>query len=204
VTPPAPAAFAGIPTAVLSDCLDRLAGCAGLRAFHRQGAMAGRALTVRTRPGDNLAVHRALEILAPGEVLVIDGGGDTTRALVGEIVRDIARARGAAGLVVDGAIRDAAAFAAGDFPCFARAVCLRGPYKDGPGQIGVPVVIGGAAIAPGDHVVGDADGVIAFSPADAARLLDAARDRMTREAETLTAIAEGRYRSPHALSEAAR
>ena len=97
--------------------------------------MLGTAFTVRTRPGDNLAIHQALELVGPGDVIVVDGGGDETRALVGEIMKTIAQYRGAAGYVIDGAIRDADAIADDDFPCFARAAIHRGPYKSGPGEV---------------------------------------------------------------------
>ncbi len=132
-------AFRNAPTSIISDNLARLPGAVGLRKFHRAGQLLGTAFTVRTRPGDNLAIHKALELVGPGEVIVVDGGGDETRALVGEIMKNIAEYRGAAGYVIDGAIRDVAAFAASDFPCFARAVIHRGPYKSGPGEINVPV-----------------------------------------------------------------
>jgi regulator of RNase E activity RraA len=151
VPKPAPAlidAFRSAPTSVISDNLARLPGAVGLRPFHRTGRLVGAAFTVRTRPGDNLAIHRALELAGPGDVIVVDGGGDETRALVGEIMKNIAQYRGAAGYVIDGAIRDVAAFAASDFPCFACAVIHRGPYKSGPGEINVPVSIGGSVIAP--------------------------------------------------------
>src|SRR2546430_4780937 len=150
--------FRSAPTSVISDNLARLPGAVGLRPFHRGGRLVGTAFTVRTRPGDNLAIHRALELVGPGDVIVVDGGGDETRALVGEIMKTIAEYRGAAGYVIDGAIRDVAAFAASDFPCFARTAIHRGPYKSGPGEINVPVSIGGSVITPGDIVVGDQDG----------------------------------------------
>ena len=137
----------------------------GLRQYHRSGRLVGTAFTVRTRPGDNLAIHKALELVGPGDVIVVDGGGDESRALVGEIMKNIAEHRGAAGYVIDGAIRDVAAFAASDFPCFARAVIHRGPYKSGPGEINVPVSIGGSVVSPGDIVVGDEDGVLSFPAA---------------------------------------
>src|SRR6185312_12874020 len=137
------AAFREAPTPIISDNLERLPGAVGLRPFHRTGSrMVGAAFTVRTRPGDNLAIHKALELVGPGDVIVVDGGGDETRALVGEIMKNIAEYRGAAGYVIDGAIRDVAAFAASDFPCFARSAIHRGPYKSGPGEINVPVSIG--------------------------------------------------------------
>jgi RraA family protein len=191
------AAFKLAPTSVISDNLERLAGVVGLRPFHRSGRMAGMALTVRTRAGDNLAIHHALELVGPGDVIVVDGGGDTTRALVGEIMKDIAEHKGAAGFVIDGAIRDVAAFRAADFPCFARGVIHRGPYKTGPGIINVPVSIGGAVISPGDIVVGDEDGVVSFSSSIAETLIAAVRAQVAREDDTLKAIREGRYKSAY-------
>src|SRR5919198_1027182 len=193
-------AFKVAPTSIISDNLARLAGSVGLKPFHRAGRMVGTAFTVRTRPGDNLAIHRALEMVGPGDVIVVDGGGDETRALVGEIMKNIAEYRGAAGYVIDGAIRDVAAFAGGDFPCFARAVIHRGPYKSGPGEINVPVSIGGSVISPGDIVVGDEDGVVSFPAADAARLLEAVRAQVAREEATLRAIREGRYQGSYGKS----
>jgi RraA family protein len=187
------AGFRNAPTSVICDNLSRMAGPVGLRPFHRVGHMAGVAFTVRTRAGDNLAIHKALELVGAGDVIVVDGGGDETRALIGEIMMTIARYRGAAGYVIDGAIRDAGAIAASDFPVFARTAIHRGPYKFGPGEINVPVSIGGSIITPGDIVVGDEDGVVAFSQAIAPALLEAVQGQIKREEETLIAIREGRY-----------
>jgi RraA family protein len=203
VSKPAPAlieAFRSAPTSVISDNLARLPGAVGLRPFHRCGKLVGAAFTVRTRPGDNLAIHRALELVGPGDVIVVDGGGDETRALVGEIMKNIAEHRGAAGYVIDGAIRDVAAFAASDFPCFARAAIHRGPYKNGPGEINVPVSIGGSVIAPGDIVVGDEDGVVSFPSSIAPTLLEAVRAQIAREEETIISIREGRYQGSYGKS----
>jgi regulator of RNase E activity RraA len=105
------AAFRNTPTPLISDNLGRLAGAVALRAYHRHGRLGGTALTVRTRTGDNLAIHEALDLVRPGDV-VVDAGGDTNRAVVGEIMKAIAEHKGAAGFVIDGAIRDAACFAA--------------------------------------------------------------------------------------------
>ena len=191
------AAFREAPTSIISDNLQRLPGAVGLRPFHRGGQLLGTAFTVKTRPGDNLAIHQALELVGPGDVIVVDGGGDETRALVGEIMKTIAQYRGAAGYVIDGAIRDAAEIAADDFPIFARAAIHRGPYKSGPGEINVPVAIGGSGIAPGDIVVGDEDGVVSFPQSVAASLLEAVKAQIKREADTLTAIREGRYQGSY-------
>ncbi|RTL71498.1 MAG: RraA family protein [Hyphomicrobiales bacterium] len=191
------AGFREAPTSIISDNLARLPGCVGLRPFHGKGKLVGSAFTVRTRPGDNLAIHQALALVGKGDVLVIDGGGDETRALVGEIMKEIAQHAGAAGYVIDGAIRDVGAFEAGDFPCFARAVIHRGPYKNGPGEINVPVSVGGCVINPGDIVVGDEDGVVSFSQAEAAKLLVAVKAQMAREEETIRSIREGRYQGSY-------
>ncbi|MET4802153.1 RraA family protein [Bradyrhizobium sp. LB11.1] len=192
--------FRNAPTSIISDNLSRLPGAVGLKPYHRSGRLIGAAFTVRTRPGDNLAIHRALELVGPGDVIVVDGGGDETRALVGEIMKNIAQWRKAEGYVIDGAIRDVAAFADDDFPCFARAVIHRGPYKNGPGEINVPVTIGGSVISPGDIVVGDEDGVVSFPAAGAAALLEAVCAQIKREEETLKAIREGRYQGSYGKS----
>ncbi|MBA4221900.1 MAG: methyltransferase [Methylobacterium sp.] len=190
--------FTEIATALISDNLERLPGAIGLRPFHNGRHMVGVALTVRTRPGDNLAIHQVLELVKPGDVIVVDGGGAVDRALVGEIMVAIAAKRGARGFVLDGAIRDAAALGIGDFPVFARAAIHRGPYKSGPGEINLPVSIGGQVIFPGDIVVGDADGVVGFAPAQAEALLVAARAQAAKEAEMMRSIAAGTYKGAYA------
>ena len=193
-------AFRDAPTCIISDNLARLPGPVGLRPFHRSGRLIGAAFTVKTRPGDNLAIHKALELVGPGDVIVVDGGGDESRALVGEIMKTIAEYRGAAGYVIDGAIRDVGAFAASDFPCFARSAIQRGPYQSGPGEITVPVSIGGSVISPGVIVVGDEDGVVSFPVAVAPGLLEAVRAQIKREEETLISIREGRYQGSYGKS----
>ena len=192
-------AFRGLPTAVISDNLDRLPGPVGLRAFHSGTPLVGRALTVRTRMGDNLAIHQALELVKPGDVVVVDGGGDVSRALVGEIMKAIAEKKGAAGFVIDGAIRDSAAFASSDFPCYARAAIHRGPYKNGPGEVNVPVSIGGCVIAPGDIIVGDEDGVVNVPLAKAEDLLAAVKAFLVREEEIMRSIADGSYQGAYGV-----
>jgi RraA family protein len=187
------AAFAKIPVANISDNLKRLPGAVGLRQFHNGKVMAGTALTVRTRAGDNRAIHEALEMIRPGDVVVVDGGGDISRALIGEIMSSVAVMRGAAGFVIDGAIRDSAELARSDFPVFARAAIHLGPYKNGPGEINVPVSIGGMTVHPGDIVVGDADGIVAFSQDIANDLLKAAQEQSAKEEEILKGIAKGQY-----------
>lgn len=192
------AAFAKIPVANISDNLERLSGAIGLRPYHNGTVMAGTALTVRTRAGDNRAIHEALEMVRPGDVIVVDGGGDTSRALIGEIMSSVAAMRGAAGFVLDGAIRDAAELRKSDFPVFAKAAIHLGPYKNGPGEINVPVSIGGMTVNPGDIVIGDADGIVAFSPEIALELLKASQEQSDKEEKILKGIAAGHYTGVYA------
>ena len=185
--------FRTIVTPHLSDNMSRMFGTVGLRRYNPRGKLAGVALTVKTRPGDNLMIHKALNLAQPGDVLVVDGGGDISQALVGELMKLYAESQGVVGFVIDGAIRDVAAFAASDFPCYARGETHKGPYKDGPGEIHVPVTIGGLIINPGDIVVGDEDGVVAVPPALAPEIAAAARTQAEREAKAMRDIAAKTY-----------
>ncbi|RWB69927.1 RraA family protein [Mesorhizobium sp.] len=187
-------AFRALSTPLISDNLARVPGAIGLKPFHQvRGAMVGRALTVKTRAGDNQFIHRALDLIRPGDVVVVDGGGYEGRALVGEIMTSVAAARGAAGIVIDGAIRDSGPIGRSEFPCFARAAVHLGPYKDGPGAINIPVSIGGMVVSPGDIVVGDEDGIVAFPLESAAGLLVVVRAQEAREADIMLSIRENRY-----------
>lgn len=185
-------AFRSVVTPHISDNLQRLVGSTGLRPFHAGRKLVGTAVTVKSRPGDNLAIYKALMGMQPGHVLVVDGGGDLMNAVVGELILLYAQQRGCVGMVVDGAIRDSAAFKAADFPCYARGVSHRGPYKTGPGVVNVPVTVGGQIVNPGDIVVGDEDGVVSFAVSDAARLLNAAAQSSAKEAAIRAEIATGR------------
>ncbi len=191
-------ALAGFPTSIVSDVMGgRLVGSADLRPIHRSSMTAcGQAVTVRVRGGDNLMIHKALSTLEPGDVLVIDGDRDIGRALVGEIMSSVARQRGAVAFVVDGAVRDADSFEAHRFPCWARGISLRGPYKEGPGSINVPVVVGGMQVNPGDIILCDGDGVVAINPHQALEVAALAQDKVAAEVATLKAIADGSYSAP--------
>ena len=190
-------ALRGLPTSVISDVMGgRLIGTTALRPVNRSVvSTCGNAFTVRVRAGDNLLIHKALDLLQPGDVLVVDGEGDVSRALVGEIMMTTARVRGAVAFVMDGAIRDVDAFEDQRFPCWARGVSLRGPYKDGPGSINVPVTVGGMQVRPGDVIVGDSDGIVAVPVALAREAAAKARDKVRDEQATIAAILAGTYSS---------
>ena len=186
--------FLDVPVANVSDCMSRMtAGGARLRPMHGSGRMAGPALTVKTRPGDNLMVHKALQLAVPGDVIVVDAGGDLTNAIIGEIMVGDVVLCWFGGIVINGAICDVGALCAGDFPVFAAGVTHRGPYKDGPGEINVPIAIDGMVIEPGDLVIGDDDGLLCVPCAEAANLLAAAQAKQEVEARMVAGIADGSY-----------
>ena len=176
-------ALANLATSLISDAYgDRLLGTVGLSSYNTGHVqVVGKALTVKVAAGDNLFVHKALDLAAPNDILVIDGGGDISRALVGELMATRARALGALAFVVDGAIRDVDFFINNEFLCWARAVCLRGPYKNGPGQINIPVVVGGMLVNPGDIICGDRDGLVAIPPHLAEQVAQAANAKKKLE-----------------------
>ena len=179
-------------TAHLSDNMNRLvAGGAALRPMHKGGKLCGPALTVKVAPGDNLMVHKAIDIAAAGDVIVVDAGGVLICAIIGDIMASLAEKRGVAGFVICGAIRDAAEIRARRFPVYACGVTHRGPYKNGPGEINVPIALDGMVVHPGDIIVGDADGVVAVPLAHAEEVLALAQAQLAKETAILKAIAGG-------------
>lgn len=188
--------FAALPVANVSDCMARLfAGGARLRPMHDGTPMAGPAFTVKTRPGDNLFVHKALEMALPGDVIVVDAGGDLTNALIGEIMCVYAGLRGLAGFVINGAIRDADVLRKSSLPVFAAGVTHRGPYKNGLGEINVPVALDGMVVEPGDLVLGDADGVLCVPYDEVETVYMQASAKARNEALLLAAMRSGNYDS---------
>ncbi len=168
--------------------------------MHREGVLCGPAVTIRTRPGDNLMVHMALNLAQAGDVLVVDAGGDLTNAIVGERMLAYCQAKKFAGIVIDGAVRDLSYIKQHTFPVYAAGVTHRGPYKDGPGEINVPVAIDGMVIEPGDLIVGDEDGLLCIPFAEAEGILALATKKHRSEVDTFGDIGKGdndsaRYRA---------
>ncbi|SON57770.1 4-hydroxy-2-oxoglutarate aldolase [Hartmannibacter diazotrophicus] len=185
--------FRDIPVANCSDAMSRMfAGGPVLRPMHAGGAMAGAALTVRTRPGDNLMLHKALLMAEPGDVIVVDAEGDLTNSLIGEMMISYAIQKGAVGVVVNGAVRDSGWIRANAFPVFAAGVNHRGPYKDGPGEINVPLALGGMVINPGDLLLGDDDGVLCVPYEQTEAVYKAAKAKSEAEAKALAETLAGR------------
>lgn len=184
--------FERLPVANVSDVMERLtAGGARLRPLHDGTPMAGSAVTVRCPPGDNLFVHKALDVAEPGEIVVVDAGGDLTNAIIGEMMLAYARHRGLGGIVINGAIRDLNAIRNNSFPVYAAGVTHRGPYKNGPGEINVAIAIDGMVIEPGDIVIGDEDGFLCVPQGAAAEVLTKARAKHDAERQHAKNIAAG-------------
>lgn len=177
--------FRPLPVANVDDTIGRIEAMNHrIRPVNRFAKLVGPAVTVKVPEGDNLMLHKAMDLAQPGDVLVIDAGADPCRAVFGEIIVQYCRKRGLAGIVVDGALRDLDAIGAmTDFPVYAIGACPNGPWKNGPGEINFPVTCGGIIVRPGDIIVGDADGVIAVRPEDA-EALAAATEAVNAKEET--------------------
>ena len=153
--------------------------------------LCGIAVTVNARPGDNLMVHKALELAQPGDVVVVSTNGNTTSAVFGEIMGTTAVGARLGGIIVDGAIRDVDGLEALGLPAFSRTVTPGGCDKDGPGEINVPISCGNAVVMPGDIVVGDEDGVAVVPRKDASEVLELVRGLEEREKTRIAAIKAG-------------
>jgi 4-hydroxy-4-methyl-2-oxoglutarate aldolase len=192
------------PSSAEIDALKRFAAATVYEAQSQTGALtsaikpidptrrvAGRALTIDVLPGDNLMVHFALTQASPGDVLVINGHGDTECALWGDILTLAAKQAGVAGVIIDGAVRDTEAIIALGFPVFARGVSIRGPQKKASGHINVPIVCGGATVHPGDIVLGDRDGIVVVPESNLDQVLATALKREEAEASLRQRISSG-------------
>jgi 4-hydroxy-4-methyl-2-oxoglutarate aldolase len=178
--------------AILADVAGRRGALHGrIRALRPDMKVAGTAFTVEVRPGDNLMIHAAMSMAKPGDVLVIDGKGDQTAALMGTIMMTACQQLGIAGVVIDGAVRDALEIEEMKFPVFSVGTNPNGPTKSVPGRIGHPVTVGGVTVHPGDFVLGDADGVVVVERAKIASLLPLAAKKVKDEAERIAAIKKG-------------
>jgi regulator of RNase E activity RraA len=184
-------AFADFDTPDVSDFMNRLYTMSSEIHAVAPGTLplVGTACTVKVFPGDNLMVHKCLDIAEPGDVVVVHSSSPT--AVLGDLLSTKARHRGIAGFVVDGLIRDLPAIEAlGDFPVFARGVTPIGPLHRGPGEINYPISAGGIVVNPGDIIVADGNGVVVVPQVIAAELLERLESR--REAAQAYSEAVGR------------
>ena len=189
------AAIGRFETPVISDLMNRLYTMTPeIRGLSEPHHVVGPACTVKVYPGDNLMVHKSLDIAQPGDVVVVDTTGSERAAVLGDLVSTKARHRGIAGFVVDGFIRDLPGIRRlGDFPVFARGVTPFGPLHRGPGEINHPVSAGGIVVMPGDIIVGDPNGVLVVPREVAEELLERLLGRTAVEAEYMSAVARGDF-----------
>lgn len=183
-----------VPAANVGDALQRMTVLdGGIRIVTKRSSLIGTALPVDVRSGDNLAIHRALDEAQPGDVLVVNGHGDTTRAVIGDLIGEVMISAGVVGAVVDGAARDVETLSDTGLTIYARAVTPAGPFKDGPGVIGAPVAIGGVVVSAGDVLVGDADGVVVVPHGKVQQVLDTIDDIVAKEKALRQQILAARF-----------
>jgi RraA family protein len=196
VSPELVEAAARFQAAILADVAGRRGTLNGrVKPLAPTMKVAGPAITVEVRPGDNLAIHAALAVAKPGDVIVVDGKGDMSCALIGEIMATQAHATGIAGFVIDAAVRDSHELAQGEFPVFSAGLNPCGPTKSVAGRVNAPISVAGASVNPGDLIVGDADGVVVIPKDDVARIIELAQKKLDAETARLAAIRKGDTRA---------
>ncbi len=183
--------------AMFSDVGGRRGAMHGrIRAVSHSMKCAGSAFTVEVRPGDNLMIHAALALAQPGDVMVIDGKGDQTAALMGMLMLSTAKGIGLAGVVMDGAVRDVPELIEMGFPIFSVGSNPNGPGKVAPGRINHPISCGGIVVRPGDFIIADADGVVVVEAEHLAARIPLVEKKVEDEGKRTAEIARGQFRSP--------
>lgn len=205
VDPAVVAQAAQFPSSIFADVAGRRGGLHGrIAPLAPSMRFAGPALTVELRPGDNLMIHAALAVAKPGDVIVVDGKGDLSAALMGEIMSQQAVALGVAAVVIDGAVRDSEAIRALGFPMFAAGLNPNGPTKNVAGRLNHPISVGGVTVRPGDLVVGDADGVTVIEREKAPAMLALAAEKVAAETKRIADIQSRKALRPAWLDKALR
>lgn len=178
------ALFQGLPSSNINDEMNRLYCMHDyIRLLNPAKAhpLLGSAITVKVPLGDNLFFHQALDMAQPGDIIVVDGGSGCNRSLAGEIMLRFADRKGLAGVVADGCLRDLDGIEQLSMPVYAKGITPQGPWKNGPGEINVPIACGGQVVFPGDILVGDKDGIVVIRKQDAKVLAEAAQKKKAGE-----------------------
>ncbi len=189
------AKFLNFPTPDVSDLLNRLyAVDPAIKCLTSpQHHLCGPACTVKLFPGDNLMVHKVLDVAKPGDVVVIDSGRSSGNAVLGDLISTKAKHRKIAGFLVDGLVRDLPDILPLDFPVFARGTTPVGPLHRGPGEINYPIGCGGVVVQPGDLVVADAAGVVVVPREIAEELLQRLQAHEEANAAYLAGVKRGEF-----------
>ena len=204
VSPAVVAEAAKYQAAILADVAGRRGTLNAVAPLDAAMRIAGPAFTIEVRAGDNLMIHAAMTLAKPGDVLVIDGKGDTSCALMGALMVNACKVLQLGGIVIDGAVRDTDELLELGFPVFAAGVNPNGPTKFIPGRINWPISAGGVAVCPGDLVGGDADGVVVVEREKAASLLSLAAKKVADEGKRMDDILAKRALKPGWLDAALR
>ena len=162
-----------------------------LRPLTRAMRFCGVALTVQSRPRDNLAPYAAIQYARPGDVMLVATDTYEEASVAGDVLLGMAKNQGVCALVTDGLVRDIDGLNAVGIPVFARGLSPNSPHKDGPGKIGVPIYVGGVMVNAGDVVIGDQDGVVVVAREALESVLDALADVKTKEAKMEELVAKG-------------
>lgn len=174
--------FYDLPTTCISDALNGMNNLdPSIKPLQDSYKVAGRAFTVKIPAGDNTMVLKAIKEASPGDVLVVDAKGESYRAVAGDFVVSLAQKLGIAGIIVDGVIRDLIGVRSLNFPVFSKGTTVAASFKNGAGEINVPISCGGVSITPGDIIVGDADGVVVIPQADAEKVLEKALAKLKKD-----------------------
>ncbi|WP_363549398.1 RraA family protein [Caldifermentibacillus hisashii] len=174
--------FYDLPTTCISDALNGMNNLdPSIKPLQDSYKVAGRAFTVKIPAGDNTMVLKAIKEASPGDVLVVDAKGESYRAVAGDFVVSLAQKLGIAGFIVDGVIRDLIGVRSLNFPVFSKGTTVAASFKNGAGEINVPISCGGVSITPGDIIVGDADGVVVIPQADAEKVLEKALAKLKKD-----------------------
>ena len=201
--------FRGLPSSNINDEMNRLYCMHDyIRLLNPSKArqLLGTAITVKAPIGDNLFFHQALDMAQPGDIIVVDGGSGCNRSLAGEIMMRFAARKGLAGIVVDGCLRDLDGIEKLEMPIYAKGITPQGPFKNGPGEVNVPISCGGQVVFPGDILVGDRDGIVVIRPKDAPLVYEAAQAKKAKEEKTFASMDEdvGIYAASHLQTTAKR
>lgn len=182
------------PTPDVSDMLNRMYTLsAKIRCLTNSNKLVGPAVTVKVFPGDNLVVHKALDVVQPGDVIVINSSGDQGNAILGDLIANKAKHRGVIGFIIDGLIRDLPGVIETGLPVFARGVTPFGPLQRGPGELNFPISCGGIVVNPGDIIVADENGIVVVRKGFAAEILERLKEHEAAMEEYVENVKRGKF-----------